>query len=157
MATRREVVSAIAALALLPAVVGRSRSAAAQPPPAPPIPPDRARVWFVRLFEPYVSLATPMMFINDAPFVPSQPGTVLYRDFPPGTYTFSVASYGIDYGQAQTVPLRPGEELYFMIWCDPLWASGRRFQRDTFYVLPLPPPTAWQYMRLPDLRDLGTR
>ncbi|HTT80586.1 MAG TPA: hypothetical protein VMF86_12985 [Stellaceae bacterium] len=157
MATRREVASWIAALALLPAAIGWSHGAAAQPLPAPRMPPGRARVWFVRLYEPYVSLATPMMFVNGSPLGASVPGTVFYRDFPPGTYTFSVASYGIDYGQAPTVPLRPGEELYFIVWCDTFWASGRFFQRDTFYVLPIPPPTAWQYMRLPEMRDLGAR
>jgi hypothetical protein len=158
MTGRRGFLGSMLALALgLPAALGGSGLAAAQPLPAPPIPPGTARVWFLRLYEPYVSLAMPMMFINGAPFVASEPGTVLYRDFPPGTYTFSVFSEGIDYNQTQTVPLLPGEELYFIVWCDTFWASGPNFQRDTFYVLPLPPPTAWQYMRLPDMRDLGAQ
>ena len=158
MASRRKALGWVAALAFgLAATIGRSGAAAAQPVPASPIAAGRARVWFLRLYEPYVSLATPMLFVNGDPLTPSLPGTAFYRDYPPGTYTFSVDSYGTDYGQAQTVPLYPGEEVYFLVWCDPNWASGRNFQRDTFYVLPIPPPLAWQYMRLPDMRDLGAR
>jgi len=153
MGTRRSIPAAIAALAFaLLTGFGWPCRAVAQIA-APAIPAGMARVWFLRLYEPYVSLATPMLFVNGAPLTASQPGTAFYRDLVPGTYAFSVASYGID--QGQTLPLFPDEEVYFIIWCDPFLASGRTYQRDTFYVVPLPPPAAWQYMQLPDMRDLG--
>jgi hypothetical protein len=158
MAMRRTILGCFAALALcLPTLIAWPGGAAGQPQAAAPIPSGMARVWFLRRNEPYVSLATPMLFINGAPLAPSVPGTAFYRDVAPGTYTFSVASYGIAYNQAQTVPLAAGDEVYFYIWCDPRWASGKDFQRDTFFVLPIPPPLAWQCLHLPDMADLGAR
>jgi len=70
---------------------------------APPIQAGLARVWFLRQFEPGESLATPIISANGVPVGESLPGTVFLRDFTPGTYTFTVPSYGVDFGQAATV------------------------------------------------------
>ena len=75
---------------------------------APPLQAGLARVWFLRLFEPAESLATPIISANGMPVGESLPGTVFLRDFMPGTYTFTVPSYGVDFGQAATVQLAAG-------------------------------------------------
>ena len=69
----------------------------------PPIQGGLARVWFLRQFEPGESLATPIISANAAPVGQSLPGTAFLRDFSPGTYTFTVPSFGVDTGQAATV------------------------------------------------------
>lgn len=153
MTVRRGFVLRLLAGALWLSVAASPGVARAQGMP----PPGMARVWFLRLYEPYVSLATPMLYVNGAALVPSEPGTVFHRDFPAGMYTFSVFSEGIDYGREQTIPLVPGGQVYLLVWCDANWASGRTYQRDTFYVVAVPQPLAWQYARLPDMRDLGAR
>jgi hypothetical protein len=76
---------------------------------APPIRAGLARVWFLRQFEPGESLATPIISANGVPVGESLPGTVFLRDFTPGTYTFTVPSYGVDFGQAATVQLAAGD------------------------------------------------
>src|SRR5499427_2238713 len=77
---------------------------------APPLQAGLARVWFLRQFEPGESLATPIISANGVPVGESLPGTVFLRDFSPGTYTFTVPSYGVDFGQAATVQLAAGTQ-----------------------------------------------
>src|SRR5262249_58312226 len=82
---------------------------------APPIQTGSARVWFLRQFEPGESLATPIISANGVPVAESLPGTVFLRDFTPGTYTFTVPSYGVDFGQAATVQLAAGTQTYLEV------------------------------------------
>ena len=55
-----------------------------------------ARVWFLR---PTSSAngtvwgASPTIFANGAPIAPLPPNSAFYRDFAPGTYSFSVEPY----------------------------------------------------------------
>jgi hypothetical protein len=69
----------------------------------PPIQGGLARVWFLRQFQPGESFAAPIVSANAAPVGQSLPGTAFLRDFSPGTYTFTVPSFGVDTGQAATV------------------------------------------------------
>ena len=101
----------------------------------PPIQAGMARVWFLRQFEPSESMATPMISANGLPVWISQPGTAFIRDFRPGTYTFTVPSYGVDSGQSATVQLVLGTQIYLEIQSLRSWAdSGDTAQRDTLYV-----------------------
>jgi hypothetical protein len=112
----------------------------------PPIRPGMARVWFLRQFEPYESLATPMISANGVPVGLSEPGTAFIRDFLPGTYTFTVPSYGIDSGQAATVQLLPRTQSYLEVQSLSRWAScGDACQRDTLYVRAISPDWAEKY------------
>ena len=43
------------------------------------------------------------------------PGTIFYRDFAPGTYTFSVDTCGADVNQFPTVQLAPGAQYEFEV------------------------------------------
>ncbi len=151
MSARRAVVASLAALAFCLFVPTGGVSAAEAG--AAPIPGGMARVWFLRQYEPSVSLATPMIFVDSAPLAASQPGTAFFRDFRPGTHSFSVASYGVDFGQTETLQLVPGMQVYLEIQALPSWASGHNYTRDTFYVRMIPPELAARY--LPQMTDLG--
>ena len=101
----------------------------------PPVRPGMSRVWFLRQFEPSESMATPMISANGVAIWISQPGTAFIRDFRPGTYTFTVPSYGVDGGQAATLQLLPGAQTYLEVQSLRSWANwGDTAQRDTLYV-----------------------
>src|SRR5262249_37884710 len=122
---------------------------------APPLQAGSARVWFLRQFEPGESLATPIISANGAPVGESLPGTVFLRDFTPGTYTFTVPSYGVDFGQAATVQLAAGTQTYLEVEPRRSWAGagGDNSQRDTLYVRAISP--YWVEKYLPHLTYLG--
>ena len=120
----------------------------------PPSQAGMARVWFLRQFEPSESMAAPMISANGAPVWISQPGTAFIRDFPPGTYTFTVPSYGMDFGQAATVQLAPGTQTYLEVQSLRSWAdSGDTAQRDTLYVRAISAYRAEKYF--PTMKYLG--
>jgi hypothetical protein len=131
-------------------------SAQAQMAQLAPPPPGLARVWFLRQFQPAENLSTPWIYVNGAPMTASIPGTIFYRDFPPGIYTFSVDSCGTDVNQFPTVQLGPGAQYEFEV------QSLQSFTppdcpRDagTFYVRPVAPRFLQLY--LPQLAFLGPR
>ncbi|HEV2302927.1 MAG TPA: hypothetical protein VGR91_15280 [Stellaceae bacterium] len=102
---------------------------------APPVRPGLARVWFLEQFIPSESLAMPSISANGAPIGQSVPGTVFIRDFPPGTYTFSVPSEGVDSNQTATVRLATRSETFIEVQSLRSWAScGDNCARDTLYV-----------------------
>jgi hypothetical protein len=120
---------------------------------APP-PPGLARVWFLRQFQPEESLWTPMIYVNGAAMTPSQPGTIFYRDFAPGTYTFSVDTCGADINQFPTVQLAPGAQYEYEVqslesFRPPDCPRGS----GVFYVRPVMPHFLQMY--LPQLAYLG--
>lgn len=141
---------------VLPAATIPARAQTAQPTLLAPPPPDLARVWFLRQYQPSENLSTPMIYVNGAPMTPSIPGTFFYRDFPPGVYTFSVDTCGRDINQFPTVQLGPGSQYEFEV------QSLQSFTppdcpRDagTFYVRPVQPRFLQLY--LPQLAYLGAR
>jgi len=139
--------------ALTGCISGPTLAAAASQ--APPIQAGLARVWFLRQFEPAESLATPIISANGVPVGESLPGTVFLRDFTPGTYTFTVPSYGVDFGQAANVQLAAGTQTYLEVQSLRSWAGagGDNFQRDTLYVRAISPYWAEKYF--PTLKYLG--
>ena len=123
----------------------------------PQITRGEARVWFIRQFEPAESLARPMIYANGAPLAPSEPGGRFYRDFAPGTYGFSVDSYGRDSNQSTTLQLTAGGETYLEVQSNRSWASsGDHTERDTFYVR-IPSPYFLTKFYLPQITYLGAR
>ena len=122
---------------------------------APPIHAGLARVRFLRQFEPGESLATPIVSANGVPVGESLPGTVFLRDFTPGTYTFTVPSYRVDFGQAATVQLAAGTQTYLEVQSLRSWAGagGDNVQRDTLYVRAI--SAYWADKYFPALRYLG--
>ena len=80
--------------------------------------PGTARVWFLRTRDPQEEFGDPIIYANGNQVGRSIPGIAFYRDFPPGTYAFSVQSYGLTAGRPimkDTVQLTPGSQTYLEI------------------------------------------
>ena len=76
--------------------------------------PGTARVWFLRSagsLNGNVRAAEPEIYANGAPVGDIPIGSKFYRDFRPGTYRFTVQSYGLPTGAADTVYLALGTYL----------------------------------------------
>jgi hypothetical protein len=149
---------AVSIALLLAVVLAPGREAAAVPGPAaaaPPATPGLARVWFLRQFQPAESLRMPMIYVNGVPLASSVPGTVFYRDFPPGTYTFTVETCTVDVGQATTLNLAAGSQSALEVQSLSSFRSWGCLGDDTFYVRAIPPASAQLY--LPQLSYIGAR
>lgn len=99
-------------------------SCASGPPPhqfssvadqLPPVPADRARIFFYRYYQLYVSMGRPYIRLNGQPVAISEPGGVLYRDVAPGTYLISVDSPGLYPDQNKTATVAGGQVLYVRV------------------------------------------
>ena len=110
------------------------------------IPPGVARVWFLRQFQPGESLQMPMIYVNGAPLAASQPGTMFFRDFPPGSYAFSVETCTQDFNQTATPTLVPGSETYLEVQSLSTFRSWDCIA-DTFYVRAIPAEWAQRYFQ----------
>ena len=80
-----------------------------------PVQAGDARVWFVREFDPALSLDTATIYANGVAIGQSRPGAAFSVDLAPGTYTFSVPGDLPDGNQAPTVQLAAGAQVYFNI------------------------------------------
>ncbi len=113
---------------------------------APPVAADRARLFFYRDYEPYESLARPYISLNGQASAISEPGGVLYRDVPQGSYLVAVDSYGVYPEQSKTVAAKAGETYYVKVESLRSWASGGGsnddYERDTFVVVLIEPEQA---------------
>jgi len=136
--------SALAALALLAACTGGGVPAgptfaqfAAQ---VPPMPPDRARIFFYRDYEPYESLGRPYVTLNGHVAGISEPGGVFYRDVAPGRYIISVRSPTFYPGQDKSVEMGAGQTAYAKVESLRSYNSGDEFyDPDTFAVVVVNP------------------
>jgi len=89
--------------------------------------PGTARVWFLRTKDPQEQFGDPIIYANGNQVGRSVPGIAFYRDFPPGTYAFTVQSYGLTAGQPiqqDTVQLAPGTQTYLEILWGGSWLEG---------------------------------
>ena len=131
----------------------------------PAIPPGMARVWFFRGWDApsgqtYVYAATPSVFANGAVVGNLPVGSSFFRDFSPGTYTFTVEPYGLPTPQSTTVPLAAGTQSYLQAQWVASWEFGYpeadySFAPNTFAVFTASPQVAQAY--LPTLSYLGQR
>ena len=101
----------------------------------PPVPPDKARIYFYRDYEPYESLSRPYIYLNGVIAGISIPGGVFYRDVAPWRYLVSVDSVGIYWNQFKTVDLHAGDSTYIKIGSRRDWESGLDYEADTFVVM----------------------
>lgn len=146
----------VAIPAAIPVAIPVARAQYAQPAPLPPPPAGLARVWFLRQYEPGENLSTPWIYVNGAPLTASLPGTIFYRDVPPGTYTFSVDTCGTDVNQFPTVQLPPGAQVEFEVQSlQSFTPPDCPHDTGTFYVRPVAPRFLQLY--LPQLAYLGPR
>ena len=123
-------------------------------PVAPPAP-GTARVWFMHVNDPQEQAGDPIIYANGNQVGRSIPGIAFYRDFPPGTYAFSVQSYGLTASQAlqkDAVQLAPGSQTYLEILWGASWLVGPA-GGASYYVRTLPPDLASAYLKM--LTDKG--
>jgi hypothetical protein len=121
---------------------------------ATPAVPGMARVWFLRPADSpngNVWAASPMIYVNGAPVGDIPAGTEFYRDFRPGTYSFTVQPYGLPTGQADTVQLAPGTQTYLEVqwlasWQQGYPEAGWSFAPNTFGILTMSPQLAEAYL-----------
>jgi hypothetical protein len=120
----------ILTFALLSLFLGTLASLAPQPAAAAEAQtpaPGMARVWFLRSagsLNGNVWAAEPEVYANGAPVGDIPAGSKFYRDFRPGTYRFTVQSYGLPTGAADTVYLAPGARTYLEIQWLASWEEG---------------------------------
>jgi hypothetical protein len=81
---------------------------------APPAP-GTARVWFVHTKDPEEQFGDPIIYANGQQVGRSVAGIAFYHDFQPGTYAFTVQSYGIPTNAKDTVQLAPGTQTYLEV------------------------------------------
>ena len=117
--------------------------------------PGTARVWFVRTSDPQEQLGDPIIFANGQQLGRAVPGVAFYHDFPPGSYTFTVQSYGLTAGQPlqkDMIQLAPGTQTYLEILWGGSWLVGTA-GGATFFVRTLPSDLGPAYVRM--LADKG--
>ena len=108
----------------------------------------QARVWFLREFDPALSLDTATIYANGIAIGESWPGTAISVDVAPGTCTFKVPNDLPDGQQAPTVELTAGAQVYFNVdandWVD---ASDQEQDHDrgTFDLRQMPVPLADEF------------
>jgi hypothetical protein len=131
----------------------------------PPIPSGMARVWFLQGWDApsgqnYVFGADPIVYADGTPVGSLRVGTSFFRDFPPGTYTFTVQPFGLPTPQATTLQLGAGTQSYLQAQWVASWEFGYpevdfSFAPNTFAVFSMSPQVAQAY--LPTLSYLGQR
>ena len=97
----------------------------------------------------------PMISVNGVPFAHSEHASLFYHDFVPGTYHFTVESYGWDYNQDITLQLSAGMQPFLEVIAEREFVSGDQTTSDTFYIRPL--PLYWAYKYFPTITYLGAR
>jgi hypothetical protein len=136
------------------APAGGGSALQAYAPVAPPAP-GTARVWFSHANDPQEQAGDPIIYANGNPVGRSIPGIAFYHDFPPGTYAFSVQSYGLTAGrpiQHDTVQLAPGTQTYLEILWGGSWLVGSP-GGGSYFVRTLPPELDQAYLHM--LTDKG--
>jgi hypothetical protein len=158
MMIRKHHLIALASLCLLPLLScapAGGGSAMQSYAPVAAQPPGTARVWFMHVNDPQEQAGDPIIYANGNQIGRSIPGIAFYRDFPPGTYAFSVQSYGLNAGrpiQQDTVQLAPGTQTYLEILWGASWLVGTA-GGATYYVRTLPPELDQAYLHM--LTDKG--
>ena len=158
--TRRHYLMSLALLGLCVSVLsscatgGGGSALQAYAPVAPPAP-GTARVWFMHVNDPQEQAGDPIVYANGNQVGRSIPGIAFYHDFPPGTYAFTVQSYGLAASQAlqkDVVQLAPGSQTYLEVLWGASWVVGTA-GGATYYVRTLPPELASAYLKM--LTDKG--
>ena len=119
-------------------------------PPAPQVaapPPDQARIWFYRLWDPSESLNVANINVNGVYVGSVGPGGAFYRDVAPGIYHIVPQNQYLDYYQNNNVEVVPGQQVFIAVLDLASWAnatSGGQWyiHRDAWYARLVPPQYA---------------
>jgi nucleoside 2-deoxyribosyltransferase len=114
-----------------------------------PIQAGDARVWFLREFDPGLSLDTATIYANGVAIGQSRPGAAFSVDLAPGTYTFTVPNDVPDGNQPPTVQLTAGAQVYFNIDAEDWVDAGEGEQdggRSTLDVRQISAPLAEKFL-----------
>ena len=140
--------AAFAALTLLSACAGGGGPAgptfaqvAAQVPAAPP---DRARIFFYRDYEPYDSLGRPDVTLNGQVAGVSEPGGVFYRDVPPGKYVIAIDHDAMYPNEDKTIAIGGGQTAFVKIESLKSNDSASDFDEPETFVVDLVDPADGQ-------------
>jgi hypothetical protein len=88
---------------------------------APQTPPDEARIWFYRGYEPpsgganYSPASIPAIVANGTYVGPAPSGSVFYRDVPPGHYDITIPNPGGAQYPSANFDLLPGQQAFVEI------------------------------------------
>jgi hypothetical protein len=136
----------LAVLVGLAALTGCAQMPLVRSAAIPPIPADKARLWFYRVYLPSETLNMTRVSMNGVYAGYAQLGGAFYRDVQPGVYHITVESYGRDFNQSTNLALVAGQEAFVEIESLRSWAStygiGMGAGRDTFYARLIFPQTA---------------
>lgn len=125
--------------------------------------PGSARVWFLWTSDSIVGAdtgATPTVYVNGTPLGALRGGSTFFHDFSPGTYRFTVDSYGLPNDKSTTLQLVPGTQNFLQVQYQPTWqqgipGGGWKPTDRAFFIVPMPPQLAQAY--LPTLTNFGAR
>jgi hypothetical protein len=138
MKFRSLAVLALSALSLLSCTTAQCERPGATAPPA-----GLARFYFFRSASVYDSQQWTAVSLNRQKVGDSAPGSVFYRDVPPGRYQIEVRSDKLYPNQFRTVVVAPGSTTYVAVQNLPNWGqSGWQTQGTTFTVSIVDPTLA---------------
>jgi hypothetical protein len=98
----------------------------------PPIPADKARIFFYRFYEPYESLALSPIYLNRREAAVSVPGEVSSLDVAPAEYELYVYSRNDFSNSFKHVALRAGDALYVRVDATKNWGGDCFAEWPTF-------------------------
>jgi len=160
MPSRRQLIPVLLGLAVLAGSMQAAIADSSNPAMSAPSS-GMARVWFLRPGSPAsaVYAAAPVIFANGAAVGAIPDNAAFYRDFTPGSYRFTVQSYGLPNNAADTVQLAAGTQTYLEVQSVPVWeegyASGGGEDSHSFFVLNMSSQLAQAW--IPALTDIGQR
>lgn len=123
-------------LALVSIALTLAACVAGPPPgPEPALAADKARLYVYRVLAPNGSLVWTTVSLDGRPIGAVGPGTVFYRDLPPGEYEIEVTSDQLYPGQFKTVRLTAGSRTFAEVQQSPYWGTpSYQWQGSTFLV-----------------------
>jgi hypothetical protein len=125
-------VMALGFLIVLGACAGPSREPAFASVTLPPVPADKARIFFYRFSQPYESLALSPIYLNRREAAVSVPGEVSTLDVAPADYELYVYSRNDFSNSFKRVALRSGDALYVRVDALKNWGGDCFAEWPTF-------------------------
>ena len=108
----------------------------------PPVPADKARIFFYRFSQPYESLSLSPIYLNRRKVAVSAPGEVSKLEVPPADYEIYVYSRNDFLNPFKHAALRPGDTLYVRVDAMRNWAGDCFAEWPTFVANIVPPEQA---------------